>query len=199
MSAGQVPGLSWLRSLTATCPMATPWCPTRSLTRDGRRFSISYLDPHVMTRIFQVKVLRMLVDEHCPSPEFADRLLTWRHSGFQVYRAESVEPDDTPALERLCASIGRAVLASTRVEYDPSAGAVRYRTAKGAQLRLDALEWIALVIQHLHLWDLRASTRRSRGYEGRSRPCSPIGPRIRTGSRLRVDDDSHGSDPVWAD
>jgi len=83
-----------------------------------------------MTRIFQVKVLRMLVEESCLSPEFADRLLTWRHSGFQVYRAESVEPDDTPALERLCAYIGRAVFASTRVEYDPSAGTVRYRTAK---------------------------------------------------------------------
>ncbi len=39
-----------------------------------------------MTRIFQAKVLRMLVDERCLSREFAARLLTWRHSGFQVYR-----------------------------------------------------------------------------------------------------------------
>jgi len=130
-------------------PHAHALVPDAVWTRDGRRFSISYLDPHVMTRIFQLKVLGMLVEECCLSPGFADRLLTWRHSGFQVYRAESVEPDDAPALERLCAYIGRAVFASTRVEYDPSAGTVRYRTAKGAQLCLDALEWIALVIQHI--------------------------------------------------
>ena len=108
--------LLWHPHLHALVPDAV-W------SRDGRRFSISYLDPHVMTRIFQAKVLRILVDERCLSPEFAARLLTWRHSGFQVYRAESVEPDDTPALERLCAYIGRAVFASTRVEYDPSSGA----------------------------------------------------------------------------
>ena len=87
----------------------------------------------------------MLVNQRCLSREFAARLLTWRHSGFQVYRAESVGPDDRPALERLCAYIGRAVFASSRVEYDPSSGAIHYRTAKGAQLSLDALEWIALV------------------------------------------------------
>jgi hypothetical protein len=134
--------LQWRPHLHALVPDAV-W------TRDGRRLSISYLDPHTMTRVFQAKVLRMLVDEHRLTPEFAARLLSWRHSGFQVYRAEPVEPDDAPALERLCAYIGRAVFASTRVEYDPTTGAVSYRTAKGAHLSLDALEWIALVTQHI--------------------------------------------------
>jgi hypothetical protein len=32
---------------------------------------------------------------------------------------------------------------------DPSSGAVHYQTAKGARLNLDALEWIALVTQHV--------------------------------------------------
>jgi hypothetical protein len=134
--------LQWHPHLHALVPDAV-W------TREGRRLSISYLDPEAMTRIFQGKVLAVLVQERCLSPEFAARLLAWRHSGFQVYRAESVEPDNTPALERLCAYIGRAVFASSRVEYDPSTGGVRYRTAKGAQLSLDALEWIALVTQHV--------------------------------------------------
>ena len=134
--------LGWHPHLHALVPDAV-W------THDGRRLPISYLDPDAMTRFFQAKVLRMLVDEHCLSPEFAARLLTWRHSGFQVYRAESVEPDDRSALERLCAYIGRAVFASSRVEYDPPTGAVHYQTAKGAQLSLDALEWIALVTQHV--------------------------------------------------
>jgi hypothetical protein len=49
-------------------------------------------------------------------------------------------PDDRPALEGLCAYIGRAIFACSRVEYDRSGGAVRYRTAKGARLSLDALE-----------------------------------------------------------
>ncbi|RPI26209.1 MAG: hypothetical protein EHM61_12350 [Acidobacteria bacterium] len=52
-------------------------------------------------------------------------------------------------MEHLCAYIGRVVFASSRVKYDPSSGAVHYRTAKGAQLSLDALEWIALVTQHV--------------------------------------------------
>jgi hypothetical protein len=33
--------------------------------RDGRRLPISYLDPEAMTRIFQGKVLGMLVQERC--------------------------------------------------------------------------------------------------------------------------------------
>jgi hypothetical protein len=134
--------LGWHPHLHALVPDAV-W------TREGRRLPISYLDPDAMTRSFQAKVLGMLVDERCLSPEFAARLLTWRHSGFQVYRAESVDPDDRWALERLCAYIGRAVFASSRIEYDPSSGAVHYRTAKGAQLSLDTLEWIALVTQHV--------------------------------------------------
>jgi len=109
-----------------------------------------------MTRIFQARVLQMLVDEHCLSPEFAARLLTWRHSGFQVYRAESVGPDDRPALERLCAP-NFGSWATLAAPSSPPAGssttrpaaAVHYRTAKGAQLSLDALEWIALVTQHV--------------------------------------------------
>ncbi len=59
--------------------------PDAVCARDRRRLSISYLDPDTMTRIFQAKVLRMLLDELCLSPEFAARLLTWWHSGFQVY------------------------------------------------------------------------------------------------------------------
>jgi len=108
--------LQWHPHLHALVPDAV-WA------RDGWRLSFSYLDPEAMTRIFQTRVLQMLVDEHCLSPEFAARLLTWRHSGFQVYRAESVGPDDRPALERLCAYIGRALFAYSRVEYDPSSGA----------------------------------------------------------------------------
>jgi hypothetical protein len=44
------------------------------------------------------------------------------------------------ASTRLCAYIGRAVFVSTRVGYDPSAGQIRYRTAKGVELTRDVLE-----------------------------------------------------------
>jgi hypothetical protein len=132
--------VQWRPHLHALVPHAV-W------TRDGRRLSISYLDPNLITRIFRTKVLQMLVEEHCLSSEFAARLLTWRYSGFEAYRAESVEPEDAPALDRLCACIGRAVFASTRVEYHPAAGAVSCRSAKGVRLGLDALAWIALVTQ----------------------------------------------------
>jgi hypothetical protein len=33
---------------------------------------------------------------------------------------------------------------SNRVDYDPAAGAVSYRTHKGAEVGLDALDWIGL-------------------------------------------------------
>jgi len=64
--------------------------PDAVWTPDGRLLSISYLDPEAMTRIFQSKVLGMLVKERCLSREFAARLPAWRHSGFQVCRVESV-------------------------------------------------------------------------------------------------------------
>jgi len=70
--------LQWHPHLHALVPDAV-WA------RDGRRLPISYLDTGAMTRIFQAKVLRMLVGEHGLSPEFAARLASWRHTGFEVY------------------------------------------------------------------------------------------------------------------
>jgi hypothetical protein len=61
--------VQWRPHLRALVPHAV-W------TRDGRRLSISYLDPNLITRIFRTKVLQMLVEEHCLSSEFAARLLT---------------------------------------------------------------------------------------------------------------------------
>lgn len=115
---------------------------------DGVASRISRIDSPLLTRLFQHHVLEMMVSQHRLSPEFAEKLRSWRHSGFQVYCGPPIAADDQPVLKRLAAYILRPSFAATRLRYDSTNGQIEYSTAKGLTRSMDALDWIALVISH---------------------------------------------------
>ncbi|MGH9338628.1 MAG: IS91 family transposase [Acidobacteriota bacterium] len=116
---------------------------------EGVASRIGWSDSQSLTRLFQHHVLEMMVHQRRLSPEFAEKLRSWRHSGFHVYWGRPVEADDQPALERLAAYLLRPSFAATRLRYDSTHGQIEYRTAKGLTRSMDALDWIALVISHI--------------------------------------------------
>ena len=99
--------------------------------RDGSVDSIGGFDSSLLSRLFQHRVLEMMVAQHRLSPEFAERLLSWSPSGFGVYCSRPIPPEDRPALERLAAYIRRPSFAASRLDYDSDRGQILYRTAKG--------------------------------------------------------------------
>ncbi|MGH9338212.1 MAG: transposase, partial [Acidobacteriota bacterium] len=117
--------------------------------RQGNPHPLPLMDSETLARLFQEHVLRMLVSKRQRTREFAQRLRSWRHSGFQVYCGRPVHREDEEALERLSASILRPSFAGTRLHYHAQQGPVRYRTGKGLTRSMDALDWIARVTSHI--------------------------------------------------
>ena len=117
--------------------------------REGSVFSIGWPDPQVLTQLFQHHVLEMLISQRRLSREFAVKLCSWHHSGFQVYCGRPVDCKDDQALERLSAYILRPSFAGTRLQFDENDGQVEYRTTKGVLRCMDALDWIAFVTSHI--------------------------------------------------
>lgn len=139
---------------------------------DGASVPIGRVDSGVITQLFQHQVLEMMVSRRRLSREFAQKLRSWQHSGFQVHCSRSVAADQRPALERLAAYLLRPRFAGTRVRYDPDHSHIEYRTAKGVTCSLDALDWIARVTSHIpahHEQMVRYNGRYSNAARGKRR------------------------------
>jgi len=85
------------------------------------------------------------LDSAKPKPNgFAHKLRLWHHSGFQVWVGRSVPLENEKSLNRPCAYIHRPSFASARLNYQADLGQIEYKTKKGIQRSMDALDWIDL-------------------------------------------------------
>ena len=110
---------------------------------------IPRIDDARLAEIFAREVLAFLVGRRLLSPEWAERILTWRHSGFNVHSRVRVETK-TEA-ERVGKYAIRPVLSLERLSLRESEGKVGYRY--GPDHRdlevMDYLEFIARVTSHI--------------------------------------------------
>ena len=91
----------------------------------------------------------MLVRKELLSPEWAERILSWRHPGFNIHSL--VRARTKPEAERVGEYIIRPVLALERLTFLEPEGKVGYRWGRdGAELEtMDYLEFIARVTSHI--------------------------------------------------
>ncbi|MBL7204528.1 MAG: transposase [Desulfobacteraceae bacterium] len=69
-------------------------------------------------------------------------LLSWRHSGFNVYCGPRILPGEEQAMENLARYIIRASFSQERMSYIPADSKVIYQSKDGKEDRVfDALEW----------------------------------------------------------
>ena len=109
---------------------------------------IPRIDDSRLAEIFAREVLAMLVRKELLSPEWAERILSWRHSGFSVHSL--VRAKTKPEAERVGKYMLRPVLALERLTFLESEGQVGYRPGDDAELeRMDYLEFIARVTSHI--------------------------------------------------
>jgi hypothetical protein len=102
-----------------------------------------------LAELFAREVLAFLVGRELLSPEWAERLLSWRHTGFNVHG--KVRAKTKREAERVGKYMIRPLLSLERLSFDEKEGRVRYRYGKGAkdQEKMDYLEFIARVTSHI--------------------------------------------------
>jgi len=117
--------------------------------RAGIFHRIAHLDDSRLAGIFAREVLRLLVGRGLLSPEWADRILSWRHTGFNVH--SRVRARTKVEAERVGKYMVRPVLSLDRLLFLDREGKVGYRHGEnGTELEtMDYLELIARVTSHI--------------------------------------------------
>jgi hypothetical protein len=102
-----------------------------------------------LAELFGREVLADLVHKELLSPEWAERLLSWRHTGFNVH--SWVRAKTKTEAERVRKYMIRPLLSLERLSLDEKEGQVCYRHGKdaGEVERMDYLEFIARVTSHI--------------------------------------------------
>jgi hypothetical protein len=110
---------------------------------------IPRLDDSRLAEIFAGEVLAFLVGREILSPEWAERLLSWRHSGFNVHSL--VRAKTKAEAERVGKYMIRPLLAMERLTFLEPKGKVGYRHGENGaeQETMDYLEFIARVTSHI--------------------------------------------------
>ncbi len=110
---------------------------------------IPRIDDSRLAEIFAREVLGFLVQGELLSPEWTERLLSWRHTGFNVH--SRVRAKTQHEAERVGKYMIRPLLSMERLCLDEKEGKVCYRYGKepGEVERLDYLEFIARVVSHI--------------------------------------------------
>jgi hypothetical protein len=110
---------------------------------------IPRMDDARLAEIFAREVLADLVRKELLSPEWAERLLSWRHSGFNVHSLVRVKTK--PEAERVGKYMIRPILSLERLSFLEPEGKVGYRQGENVVERevMDYLELIARVTSHI--------------------------------------------------
>ena len=117
----------------------------------GVFYKIPRIDDSRLAEIFAREVLAFLVGRELLSPEWAERILSWPHSGFNVHSL--VRAKTKPEAERVGKYMLRPVLALERLTFLEPEGKVGYRWGRdgaGQETEvMDYLEFIARVTSHI--------------------------------------------------
>jgi hypothetical protein len=93
--------------------------------RETLLLDMPHLDDSRLAEIFAREVLRLLVGKGLLSPEWAERILSWRHTGFNVH--SRVRARTKTEAERIGKYRVRPILAMDRLSFLEREGRVGYR------------------------------------------------------------------------
>jgi ribosomal protein S27E len=115
----------------------------------GLFHKVPRIDDSRLAELFAREVLGFLLRKKLLSPEWAERLLSWRHAGFNVH--SRVRAKTKREAERVGKYMIRPLLSLERLSLDEREGQVVYRYGKeaGELERMDYLEFIARVVSHI--------------------------------------------------
>ena len=118
---------------------------------EGGAFRVAQaLETETLEKLFQHKVLKMLLRKGKITEEVVKLIMSWRHSGFNVHCGPRIQPGDEEAMENLARSVVRASFSQERMTYIPEESKVVYRSKDWkSEKTFDALEWLAAMCSHV--------------------------------------------------
>jgi hypothetical protein len=101
-------------------------------------------------KIFQHKLLKMLLSKGKITQKLINMLLSWRHSGFNVFCGPRIHPREEDAMENLARYSIRASFSQERMTYIREESKLIYKSKHGRQQKaFDGLEWLAAMSSHI--------------------------------------------------
>ena len=86
----------------------------------------------------------MLLSKGKITKDLVELLMSWRHSGFNVFSGPRIHSREEEAMENLARYIIRASFSQERMTYIPGESKVIYRSKDDKKEKdFDALEWLA--------------------------------------------------------
>jgi len=115
----------------------------------GLFHKVPRIDDSRLAELFAREVLGFLVHKKLLSPEWAERILSWRHTGFNVH--SRVRAKTKREAERVGKYMIRPLLSLERLSLDEKRAQVCYRYGReaGEMEGMDYLEFIARVTSHI--------------------------------------------------
>jgi len=117
---------------------------------EERRFHhLPGFDDSLIAEFFSREVFSLLLRKELISPELVEKILLWRHTGFNVH--SKVKAQTRREAEKVGKYMIRPLLALERLSFDEQEGRVSYQYGKEgeAKERMDYLEFIARVTSHI--------------------------------------------------
>ena len=108
----------------------------------------------VLESWFRKKVLALLRREGLVSAALAEKMLTWRHTGFSAHNSVRLGARDAAGRRRLAQYMLRAPFSLEKMSYDPEAGTVIYRSRMHKTLKrnfqiMSGADWLAQLCAHI--------------------------------------------------
>ncbi len=121
---------------------------------DGTFLPLSFHDPSVLAEAFRRAVLAAFVKQGLFTPETADSMLAWPHSGFHVHHHVRIDAGDPRGRAHVARYAARAPVALSRMAYDAGEAVVRIVSDKvdgptAGTHTFDALEFLANLLAHI--------------------------------------------------
>ena len=113
-------------------------------------------NPSDLDDLFRTEVFRMLKKERKINDSLIENMMTWHHSGFNVYCGDSILPSEQEGIERLAQYVDIAPISQERMTYIP-----RYESTEGVAYVIyeakagdrtetfTALDWLARLLTHI--------------------------------------------------
>ena len=109
-----------------------------------------------LEELFRTEVLMMLKKEGKINDALIENMMTWHHSGFNIYCGNAIQAYEQENIERLAEYIVRAPISQERMVYIPENESkdgnaqVIYKNKTGIiSETFDALDWLARLITHI--------------------------------------------------
>jgi hypothetical protein len=121
---------------------------TGVFNQDGNFYELT-LDTDKLQVLFQHKVLKALQELELISEHTTEQILSWKHSGFNVWLGEAIQPEDNSARLFISSYIDRNPIQNDKIKISHDTISYEHDSTHLAKADFDPLEFLAALSVHI--------------------------------------------------